>query len=95
MSYGVLFRKRVIDKEWYSLGAYATHTLATVVAKGEYYYRGGVTPEYKVVDSDQPSQTIPSYLYPTLISCVGFLTSEEQEVFKNEHLKYLRSMGEL
>jgi hypothetical protein len=93
MSYKVLFKKRIIDKDWYDLGSYATYDIAMVVAKGEYYYRGGVTPEYEIVECNKLPQEIPPYLYPTLIYCAGFLSSEEQEAFRNEHFKYLRTKG--
>ena len=93
MSYKVLFKKRITDKEWYDVGSYSSHNLAIVVAKGEYYYRGGVTPEYQIIKSNEEIQSIPEYLYPTLTYCVGFLSSEEQEVFRDEHFKYLRAKG--
>lgn len=93
MSYKILFKKREIDPEHYDLGSYYSYALATVVAKGEYYYRGGCTPTWKIVKSSERPQKIPEHLYEVLTRVVGFLTSEEQEVFKNQHLDYLRSVG--
>lgn len=95
MSFKVLFKKRIIDPEWYDVGSYATHDIAMVVAKGEYYWRGGWTPEYKIVKDSRRPQRIPEYLYPTLIECVMFLTTEEQKAFKDQHLDYLKKIGEL
>lgn len=92
MSYKVLFRKREMDPE-YSLGTYYSHVLAMVVAKGEYYYRGGCTPTYRIVKSSEKPERIPGHLYEVLTRVVGFLTSEEQEVFKDQHFVYLRNKG--
>jgi hypothetical protein len=93
MNYKVLFKKRITDEEEYSLGVYDSETLASVVAKGEYYYRGGCTPEYRFESSNEESQDIPEYLYPTLIQVVGFLTAEEQEVFRDRHINFLSKSG--
>ncbi len=95
MNYEVLFKKRTIDTEEYSLGVYDSETIASVVAKGEYYYRGGVTPEYRFVSSKEKPQDIPTYLYPTLVQVVGFLTAEEQEVFRDRHVSFLSRTGQL
>jgi hypothetical protein len=93
MSFEVLFKKRIIDEKYYSLGEYESYTTASVVAKGEYYYRGGCTPVYKIIKSSKRPQKIPEHLYPILIRVVGFLTSDEQEIFKNHHLDYLKKKG--
>jgi hypothetical protein len=95
MSFKVLFKKRITDPEWYDVGSYATHDIAMVVAKGQYYYRGGMTPEYKVVKCTRRPERIPEYMYPILIQCVTFLTTEEQKAFKDQHLDYLRKIGEI
>ena len=92
-SFKVLFRKREIDVDYYDMGSYRSYTLATLVAKGEYYYRGGCTPTWKIIKSSERPQRIPEHLYEVLTRVVGFLTSEEQEVFKNHHLDYLKRMG--
>ena len=92
MSYQVLFRKREMDPE-YSVGFYYSYTLAMVVAKGEYYYRGGMTPTYRIIKSNEKPHRIPDHLYEVLTRVVGFLTSEEQEVFRDQHFVYLRAKG--
>lgn len=96
MHYKVLFKKRSID-QWYSLGNYKNKQLAKVIAKGEYYYRGGCTPDYEIIKTTEPvnNNTIPSHLFDTLIEVVGFLNSEEQEIFRDEHIKYLKKIGRL
>lgn len=93
MNYKVLFKKRSIDPEQYDVGVYSSYLVASVVAKGEYYYRGGMTGEYDIIETSDEAQRFPEHLYPTLIQVVGFLTNEEQEVFKESHLKYLKRKG--
>lgn len=95
MNYEVLFKKTSTDTKEYSLGVYDSKTLASVVAKGEYYYRGGISPEYRFKKSLDKSQDIPEYLYPILVRVVGFLTSEEQEVFRERHVNFLSRNGQL
>ena len=92
MGYKVLFRKRSIDLE-YDLGTYKTKTIAEVVAKGEYYYRGGMTPDYRIVRSSEQINSIPEHLYDVLLQVHGFLSSEEQEVFRDHHIDYLKRRG--
>ena len=92
MSYKVLFRKREMDPE-YSVGSYYSHTLAMVAAKGEYYYRGGMTPTYRIVKCSEKPHRLPEHLYEVLTRVVGFLSTEEQEVFRDEHFVYLRTKG--
>lgn len=92
MNYKVLFQKRSTEPE-YELGTFSSYTMASLVAKGEYYYRGGVTPDYRIIESTEAPERIPEHLYDVLVQAVGFLSTEEQEVFRDEHFKYLRRKG--
>ena len=92
MRYKVLFKKRRND-EPYILGVFENEATANLVAQGEYHYRGGMTGSYEISKSFYNPEPIPEYLYPILLQTYSFLSTEEQEVFRDHHINYLKRKG--